>query len=65
MNIAKMAKAAGLPTPKVLAVSSPDRRVWIVEVGSFTDRAKAEAARRKIATSDAQVVRSRVPVPRR
>jgi cell division protein FtsN len=49
----------------VLAVSSPDRRVWIVEVGSFTDRAKAEAARRKIATSDAQVVRSRVPVPRR
>jgi hypothetical protein len=65
MNIAKMAKAAGLPTPKVLAVSSPDRRVWIVEVGSFADRAKAEAARRKIATSDAQVVRSRVPVPRR
>jgi hypothetical protein len=64
-NIAKMAKAAKLPTPKVLAVSSPDRRVWVVEVGSFTDRAKAEAARKKIATGDAQVVRSRVPLNRK
>jgi hypothetical protein len=64
-NIAKMAKAAKLPTPKVLAVSSPERRVWVVEVGSFTDRAKAEAARKKIATGDAQVVRSRVPQSRK
>lgn len=64
-NIAKMAKAAKLPTPKVLAVSSPERRVWVVEVGSFTDRAKAEAARKKIATGDAQVVRSRVPQNRK
>jgi hypothetical protein len=64
-NIAKMAKAAKLPTPKVLAVSSPERRVWVVEVGSFADRAKAEAARKKIATGDAQVVRSRVPQSRK
>lgn len=64
-NIAKMAKTAGLPTPKVLAVTSPGKRVWVVEVGSFTDRAKADAARRKITTSDAQVVRSRVPDQRR
>lgn len=64
-NIAKMAKAAGLPTPKVLAVTSPGKRVWVVEVGSFADRSKADAARRKITTSDAQVVRSRVPDQRR
>ena len=64
-NIAKMAKAAKLPTPRVLAVSSPERRVWVVEVGSFAERAKADAALKKIATGDAQVVRSRVPQGRK
>lgn len=62
-NLSKLAKSAGLPTPRVLAVSSPGKRVWIVEVGSFDDRAKAEAARRKVTVGDAQVVRSRVPQP--
>ena len=62
-NLAKIVKAAGLPTPRVLAVSSPGKRVWIVEVGSFDDRAKAEAARKKVTVGDAQVVRSRVPQP--
>ncbi|MFM9169288.1 MAG: hypothetical protein ACKOTD_03960 [Phycisphaerales bacterium] len=36
-----------------------DRKVWVVEVGTFADKAKAEAARRKITTGDTAVVRSR------
>lgn len=63
-NLAKEAKRAGLPTPRVLAVTSPGKRVWIVEIGSFADRAQAEAARKKFATPDAAVVRSRMPPPR-
>ena len=60
-NLAKEAKRAGLPTPRVLAVTSPGKRVWIVEIGSFPDRAQAESARKKFATQDAAVVRSRMP----
>lgn len=63
-NLAKEAKRAGLPTPRVLAVSSPDQRVWIVEIGSFATRESADLARKKFTTTDAAVVRSRVPVPR-
>ena len=60
---AREAKRAGLPTPRVLAVSSPSKRVWIVEIGTFEEREKGEAARKKFATKDTAVVRSRVPTP--
>ena len=62
-NLAREAKRAGLQTPRVLAVSSPSKRVWIVEIGTFDQREQGEAARRKFATKDTAVVRSRVPVP--
>ena len=62
-NLAREAKRAGLPTPRVLAVSSPSKRVWIVEIGTFNQREQGEAARKKFATKDTAVVRSRVPVP--
>lgn len=64
-NLSKDAKRAGLPTPRVLAMSSPDKRVWIVEIGTFKDRAAADAARKKISTQDAAVAHSRVPAPRK
>jgi hypothetical protein len=62
-NLAREAKRAGLQTPRVLAVSSPSKRVWIVEIGTFNQREQGEAARKKFATKDTAVVRSRVPVP--
>jgi len=62
-NLAREAKRAGLPTPRVLAVSSPSKRVWIVEIGTFEQRETGEAARKKFATKDTAVVRSRVPTP--
>ena len=62
-NLAREAKRAGLQTPRVLAVSSPSKRVWIVEIGTFDQREQGEAARKKFATKDTAVVRSRVPVP--
>lgn len=58
-NIAGEARRAGLPKPRVLQVPAQDRKVWVVEVGTFADKAKAEAARRKITTGDTAVVRSR------
>lgn len=58
-NIAGEARRAGLPKPRVLAVPAQDRKVWVVEVGTFADKAKAEAARKKITTGDTAVVRSR------
>ncbi|MFM8643183.1 MAG: SPOR domain-containing protein [Phycisphaerales bacterium] len=58
-NIAGEARRAGLPKPRVLPVPAQDRKVWVVEVGTFADKAKAEAARRKITTGDTAVVRSR------
>ncbi|MFM9098393.1 MAG: SPOR domain-containing protein [Phycisphaerales bacterium] len=58
-NIAGEARRAGLPKPRVLSVPAQDRKVWVVEVGTFADKAKAEAARRKITTGDTAVVRSR------
>ena len=64
-NLAKEAKRAGLPTPRVLAMSAPDKRVWIVEIGTFKDRSAADAARKKISTADAAVAHSRVPSPRK
>jgi hypothetical protein len=57
------AQRAGLQTPRVLAVSSPSKRVWIVEIGTFDQREQGESARKKFATKDTAVVRSRVPVP--
>ena len=62
-NLAREAKRAGLQTPRVLAVSSPSKRVWIVEIGTFDQREQGESARKKFATKDTAVVRSRVPVP--
>jgi hypothetical protein len=64
-TLAKEAKRAGLPTPRVFPMQAADKRVWIVEVGSFTDRAPADAARKKISTADAVVARSRIPAPRK
>lgn len=58
-NIAGEARRAGLPKPRVLSVPAQDRKVWVVEVGTFADKAKAEAARKKITTGDTAVVRSR------
>ncbi len=42
------AKRAGVSAPRVVPASAPGKRVWIVEIGSFTDRAKAEAALKKL-----------------
>jgi hypothetical protein len=64
-TIAKEAKRAGLPTPRVFAMQAAGKRVWIVEVGTFTDRAPADAARKKISTGDAVVAHSRIPAPRK
>lgn len=47
-TLAESAKRAGLGTPRVVPASAPDRRVWIVEIGSFADRAKADAALKQI-----------------
>ena len=58
-NIAGEARRAGLAKPRVLQVPAQDRKVWVVEVGTFADKAKAEAARKKITTGDTAVVRSR------
>ena len=64
-TLAKEAKRAGLPTPRVFPMQAADKRVWIVEVGTFTDRAPADAARKKISTADAVVAHSRIPAPRK
>ena len=64
-TLAKEAKRAGLPTPRVFPMQAADKRVWIVEVGTFTDRAPADAARKKISTGDAVVAHSRNPAPRK
>ena len=64
-TLAKEAKRAGLPTPRVFPMQAADKRVWIVEVGTFTDRAPADAARKKISTADAVVAHSRNPAPRK
>lgn len=54
-TIADEAKRAGFATPKVLPSSAGGRRVWIVEVGIFDTKAKAEAAKKKIPVTDAAV----------
>ena len=64
-TLAKEAKRAGLPTPRVFPMQASGKRVWIVEVGTFTDRAPADAARKKISTADAVVAHSRNPAPRK
>lgn len=64
-TLAKEAKRAGLPTPRVFPMQAADKRLWIVEVGIFTDRAPADAARKKISTGDAVVAHSRNPAPRK
>jgi hypothetical protein len=61
-GLAREAKRAGLPTPRVLAVKSDDKsQKWIVEIGSFDQRDKGEAARKKFATRDTIVVRTCAP----
>jgi len=66
-NVAKDAKRAKLPTPKVVRIPSSDARAWVVEVGSFSSKDDAEAARKRISLADSAVVKSRAaPVtPRR
>jgi len=66
-NVAKDAKRAKLPTPRVVRIPSADARAWVVEVGSFPSKDDAEAARKRISLADSAVVRSRAaPVtPRR
>jgi hypothetical protein len=64
-TLANEAKRAGLPKPRVFPMQAADKRVWIVEIGTFTDRAPADAARKKISTADAVVARSRNPAPRK
>ena len=64
-TLAKEAKRAGLPTPRVFPMQAAGKRLWIVEVGTFTDRAPADAARKKISTADAVVAHSRNPAPRK
>lgn len=66
-NVAKDAKRAKLPTPRVVRVASQDARAWVVEVGSFPSKDDAEAARKRISLADSAVVKSRAaPVtPRR
>ena len=64
-TLAKEAKRAGLPTPRVFPMQAVDKRVWIVEIGTFTDRAPADAARKKISTADAVVAHSRNPAQRK
>lgn len=54
-NVTEAAKRAGLGAPRVVPASAPDRRVWIVEVGSFSDRSKAEAALKLFPGTDAVV----------
>jgi hypothetical protein len=62
-TIADEAKRAGLATPKVLPSSAGGRRVWIVEVGIFDTKAKAEAAKKKIPVTDAAVAPSLTAKP--
>ena len=66
-NVARDAKRAKLPTPRVVRIQSPDARAWVVEVGSFPSKEAADAARTRISLADSAVVRSRAaPVtPRR
>jgi hypothetical protein len=64
-TLAKEAKRAGLPTPRVFPMQAAGKRLWLVEVGTFTDRAPADAARKKISTADAVVAHSRNPAPRK
>jgi hypothetical protein len=61
-GLAKEAKRAGLPTPRVLLAKSDDKpQKWIVEIGSFDQREQGEAARKKFATRDTIVVRTCAP----
>lgn len=66
-NVARDAKRAKMPTPRVVRIPSTDARAWVVEVGSFPTKEAAEAARKRISLADSAVVRSRAaPVtPRR
>jgi hypothetical protein len=61
-GLAKEARRAGLPTPRVLLAKSDDKpQKWIVEIGSFDQREQGEAARKKFATRDTIVVRTCAP----
>ena len=61
-GLAREAKRAGLPTPRVLLAKSDEKpQKWIVEIGSFDQREQGEAARKKFATRDTIVVRTCAP----
>lgn len=57
-TLTESAKRAGLGTPRVVPASAPDRRVWIVEIGSFADRTKADAALKQIPATGCAVAPS-------
>lgn len=59
-TLAEPARKAGLATPRVVPASAPERRVWIVEVGAFQDKASAEAALRKLPVTGCVVAPSQV-----
>jgi hypothetical protein len=63
-TLSKSLKAAKLPGPRVLSVKGTERTVWVVEIGPFEAREAADAAKAKILTGDATVVRSRVTTRR-
>ncbi len=50
--LADQARRAGVGSPRVVPSSAPRGRVWLVEVGVFSDRAKAQAALKKLPISD-------------
>lgn len=50
--LADQARRAGIGGPRVVPSSAPRGRVWLVEVGVFSDRAKAQAALKKLPLAD-------------
>lgn len=59
-TLAEATKRAGLATARVVPASAPDRRVWIVEIGSFPSRAAADAAMKKLPATGCVVAPSQV-----
>lgn len=56
--LAAEAKRLNLGVPRVVSSNAGGKRLWIVELGSFDTRAKAEAARKKAPVPDAAVAPS-------
>lgn len=64
-GLADDAKRAGLGVPRVVPTGSTGRKLWLVEVGTFDSRAKADAARKKVPVADAAVAPSQGRAARR